>query len=61
MKYDIEFINPLGNPGTHYGLEADSPEDAAAQSPYWLAAASQWRPDQFTVTSVKLSIYEVAE
>lgn len=61
MKYDIEFINPMGNPGTLYALEADSPEDAAAQSPHWLAASSQWRPDQFKVTSVKVSIYEDAK
>lgn len=58
MKYDIEFINPMGSPGIHYALEADTPEEAAEQSPHWLASSSQWRPDQFTVTSVKVSIYE---
>lgn len=58
MKYDIHFINPVGNPGTHYALEADSPEEAAEQSPHWLAASSQWRPDQFKVISVEESVYE---
>lgn len=58
MKYDINFINPMGHPGTHYALEADSPEEAANQSPQWLAASSQWRPDQFKVVSVEKSIYE---
>lgn len=58
MKYDIDYINPMGNPGVHYALEANSAEEAAQQSPHWLAASSQWRPDQFQVTAVRISIYE---
>lgn len=58
MKYDINFINPLGNPGVHYALEASSPQEACDQSPYWLAVSSHWRPDQFTILSAKISIYE---
>lgn len=58
MKYDVEYFNPMGNPGVMYALEADSPQEACNAAPHWLAASSQWRPDQFTVTSAKISIYE---
>lgn len=61
MKYDLEFINPLGNTGTHYAFEAESPEEALAASPHWLAASSQWRPDQFKIVSIKQSIYNEKE
>jgi hypothetical protein len=58
MKYDLEFINPLGNPGTHYAFEAETIEEAETLSPHWLSASSQWRPEQFKIVSVKKSIYE---
>lgn len=58
MKYDVEFINPMGNGGIHYAVIADSPEEAIEKSPHLLAASSQWRPDQFTILSAKISIYE---
>lgn len=60
-RYDIDFINPMGNPGTHYAFEAESEEQAREQSPHWLAASSQWRPDQFKVTAVRPSIYQKQE
>lgn len=58
MRFDIEYINPLNNPGIIYAIEADCPQQACNQAPYWLAASSQWRPDQFTVISAKISMYE---
>lgn len=58
MKYDVEFINPMGYPGIIYHQEADSPEDAFMKAPYWLSVSSQWLPDQFKITSVNVSIYE---
>lgn len=58
MKFDIEYINPMNNPGTCYAVEADTPEEACVRTPYLLAASSQWYPDQFTVLSAKISIYE---
>lgn len=58
MKFDVEYINPLGNPGTHYAVEAFSIEEAEQISPEYLAASSQWRPEQFKIISAKISIYE---
>lgn len=58
MKYDIEYINPMGSSGVMYALEANSPREACDQAPYWLASSSQWRPDQFTIVAAKISIYE---
>lgn len=58
MKYDIEYVNPLNNLGIMYAVVANSPQEACDIAPYWLAASSHWRPDQFTVLSAKISIYE---
>ena len=57
MMFDVDYTNPLGISGTLYAVIADGPEDAAAQAPYRLAANSHWRPDQFTVKTVHISIY----
>ena len=57
MLFDVDFINPLGNPGTIYAIRAVAPEDAIAEAPEVLAVSSQWRPDQFQVVEVRLSIY----
>lgn len=55
--FDVDYTNPLNNPGTLYAIIADGPEDAARQTPYRLAASSQWRPNQFKVLAVRVSIY----
>lgn len=61
MLFDVSLINPMGNPELMYALTAESEEDAIKKAPVLLSSSSQWRPDQFTVTAVKVSIYEVAE
>lgn len=55
--YDVEYINPLDNPGVLYAVIADTPEQAALEAPYRLAVNTHWLPEQFTVVSVKISIY----
>lgn len=55
LHFDVEFINPLGYPGTLVALCSDSVEKALSEAPFWLSASSQWRPDQFKVVSAKLS------
>lgn len=58
IKFDVECINPLNHQEIFYGFEAESPQEACDQVPYWLAVSSQWKPDQFKVISAKLSIQE---
>lgn len=59
IKFDIEFINPMGNAGVLYEISASSPQEAIEKAPQMLAASSQWRPDQFIIISVKISKHEV--
>lgn len=58
IKFDLTYIGPTDVIGTYYAFLANSPEEAISQAPYWLAACSQWRPDQFKIISAKISIYE---
>lgn len=58
MRFDVNLINPLGGDELMYAVIADSPEQAMQTAPILLSSSSQWRPDQFTVTSAKISIYE---
>ena len=58
VKYDVIYTNPLGHPGTLYGLESSSPQEACDEAPHWLAASSHWRPQDFKIKSAKISIYE---
>ena len=60
-RYDVHFINPLGNVGTLYAVEAESVQEACGKAPYALAVNSHWRPDQFEVTAAQLSIYTTEE
>lgn len=55
MKFDVSYINPLGNPGTFMEFPCESVEEVVRLTPFWLAASSQWSPEQFKVVSVKLS------
>lgn len=54
-RFDVDFINPRGNPGTFMGLEAVSVEEALERTPHMLAASSQWKPEQFKIACVRLS------
>lgn len=58
MLFDVELKNPRGNPETMFAVAADSVEEVFTKAPELLASSSQWRPDQFEVLSVRISIYE---
>ncbi len=57
MLYDVELIGPSGYPETHFAVKADNEFEAARLSPIMLTANSHILPEQYTVISVKPSIY----
>lgn len=58
MRFDINLINPLGGKELMYAVVADSPEQAMKIAPVLLSSGSHWRPEQYSVVSAKISIYE---
>ena len=55
MYFDVEYKNPQGIKGTHYAVKADSVEEAALISPIYITYSSLFKPEDFTVLSVKPS------
>jgi hypothetical protein len=53
MKFNITFINPVGNPETYIGIEAENEQAAREMKDSLLTAAgSFWPVDQWTIASV---------
>ena len=57
MEYfDVIYLSPVGNVGTHHSLEAESAEKARMMSPVILSNGTQWSPDQFKVLDVSIGM-----
>ena len=55
MEYfDVIYLSPVGNQGTHYSLEAKNAQEAEIMSPIILSNGTEWAPSQFTVLDVSI-------
>lgn len=55
MKYfDVIYLSPAGNVGTHYALKAKNAQEAKTMSPIILSTGTEWSPDEFKVLDVSI-------
>lgn len=59
--YDVEYISPIGNTGTHVAVESVNKYEAARISPVMLSLGTPWSPDKWSIVSVSLAARLPAE